>query len=154
MITVVETTRLPAGTDRVWDFFRTLDSRYRDWHPEHLEWRTIRGEPLTEGAVVFADEWLGHLRLSARMFVHDVQPGRYFAYSFAFPASLVGAGGWFRLEPDGDGACDLVQEAHLGLDAPLLGPLVDRLLGLYVPVAEIRRHMREEQANLVGLLGE
>jgi len=152
VISVVERSRLPASADAAWEWFRGLDSHYRDWHPEHLEWRTLRGEPLTEGAVVFADEWLGHLRLSARMFIHGVAPGRHFAYRFAFPASLVGAGGWFRLDPLDDGACELVQEAHLGLALPGVGALVDRLLGLYVPVAEIRRHMREEQANLVALL--
>jgi len=154
VISIVERTRLPAGPERAWSFFREMDAHYRDWHPEHLEWKTIAGAPLSDGAVVFIDEWVGRMRITGRMFIGDVEPERYFAYRFGLPSSLVGAGGSFRFEPDGEGRSVMIQETHFGFRAPIVGWLVDRLLALFVPVQEIARHMREEQANLARLLGE
>jgi hypothetical protein len=154
VISVVETSVLPATPERVWEFFRQLDTHYPDWHPEHLRWRTLSGEALGEGAVVFADEWLGPLRINGRMFIHDVEPLRFFAYRFAFPSSVVRAGGWFRFNPTPDGACEIVQEAHLGFSIPLLGRLVDGVLKALLPLGELPRHIREEQQNLIRLLGD
>ena len=153
MISLVQTTRVPAAPERVWRFLSELDAHYADWHPEHLTWRTLRGEPLSEGAVVFGAEWLGPLPLIGRFFIGDVVPERYFSYRFALPASLVGAGGSFRLSPDANGGCELTAEAHLGFSAPLIGPLVDRLLARLLPIGEFRRHMREEGENLIRLVG-
>jgi uncharacterized protein YndB with AHSA1/START domain len=152
MIVVEERVRLPAPADRVWSWFANLDSHYRDWHPEHLAWRTLRGEPLTEGAVVFVDEWLGPFRLSGRSFLHDVVPERRFSFRLGPPGSLVRAGGSFGLAPAPDGGTDLTQQARLGYGSRGAEHLLDRALGRALPVDEIRRHMREEQRNLAAIL--
>ena len=153
MIALVKRTRISASAECVWRFFRELDERYADLHPEHLRWHTLRGEPLSEGAVVFADEWIGPRRLSARLFICNVEEGRSFSYRIGFPASLVRAGGSFRLSPIGERECELVEEVHLGFRVPLIGSLVDRVLTFVLPLAELRRHIREEGENLARLLG-
>ena len=152
MISMVQTTHVPATPERVWRFFSELDERYSDWHPEHLAWRTLRGKPLAKGTVWFADEWLGPLRVSSRFFVEDAEPERFFTYSVGFPSSLVRAGGSFRLQPGPDGHCELTEEVRLGFSTPVIGPLVDRLLASLLPLEEFRRHIREEGENLVSLL--
>ena len=151
VISLVQTTQLPATADRVWRFFSELDEHYSDWHPEHLAWRTLRGEPLAKGTVWFADEWVGPLRVSSRFFVEDADPGRFFAYRVGFPSSLVRAGGSFRLVP-GPGGCELIEEVRLGFAIPVIGRLIDRLLAIVLPIDEFRRHIREEGENLAGLL--
>jgi hypothetical protein len=153
MISLIERSRIPATPERVWHFFHDMDTHYADWHPEHLTRRTLRGEPLVKGTVWFADEWIGPMRLSARFFVADADPERFFAYRIGFPSSLGRAGGWFRFAPAADGSCELTQEVHFGFSLPLLGALIDRLLATLLPLGEFRRHMREEQDNLVRLLG-
>lgn len=153
MISVVERTRLAASPRRVWAWFRELDDHYPDWHPEHLRWRTLRGEPLASGTVWFADEWVGPLRLSSRFFVTDAVPERSFAYRIGFPASLLRAGGSFRLTPVADGGCELTEEVHLGFSTPVIGAAIDRLLALALPIGELRRHMAEEGEGLARLLG-
>ena len=153
MISLLETTRIPAPPERVWAWLCQLDEHYPEWHPEQLRWRTLRGEPLAVGTVWFADEWVGPLRLSARFFVTASEPGRWFAYRIGFPSSLGRAGGSFRLEPTPDGACVLEEEVHFGFSTPIIGPLVDRLLALALPLGELRRHMREEGEGLVKMLG-
>jgi uncharacterized protein YndB with AHSA1/START domain len=152
LISLVETSRLAAPPSRVWGFFSEMDGHYPDWHPEHLRWKTMRGRPLAKGSVWFVDEWVGPMRISARFFVTDAEPGRYFAYRIGFPSSLGRAGGSFRFEPAADGGCELIQEVHFGFSLPLLGGLIDRVLRAVLPVGEFRRHMREEQDNLVALL--
>jgi hypothetical protein len=133
----------------VWRFFRELDERYADLHPEHSRRHTLREEALSEGAVVFADELIGPRRLSARFFICNVEAGRSFSYRIGFPASLVRAGGSFHLSPIGRRERELVEEVQLGFRVPLVGSLVDRVL----PLAEVRRHIREEGENLARPLG-
>ena len=152
MISLVETSRVPAPPARVWRFFRDMDEHYPQWHREHLCWRTLRGEPLAVGTAWFVDEWVGPMRLNSRFFVTDAEPGHYFAYRIGFPSSLGRAGGSFRFEPAAGGGCELIQEVHFGYSLPLVGALVDRVLAAVLPIAEFRRHMREEQDNLIRLL--
>lgn len=153
MISVVETSRLPVAPERIWRFFaEEVEDRYPEWHQEHLRWRWLRGRPLEREAVWFADEWIGRMRIAGRFIVDDVQPGGYFSYRLAFPASLVRAGGSFRLDPKNDGGCELIQDVHMGFSLPLLGRLIDLVIAAAIPVREVRRHMREEQANLAPLL--
>lgn len=153
MIVLVERSRLAAAPDRVWSWFRELDARYPQWHPEHLAWRTLRGEPLSEGAVVFVDEWVGPMRISGRTFIGEVKPERFFAFRFGFPSSLLRAGGSFAFEPTPDGGCEVTQQVRLGFALPLIGVLTDWLLAMALPLGELRRHMREEHQNLARLQG-
>lgn len=151
MITISQSTIIPADADRVWTFFTELDTRYRDWHPEHLEWRTLKGPPLTPGAIWYAHEWIGPLEISSRAFVTDAEPGRYFAYRIGFPAALINARGSFRLVPIDGASCRLDETATLGVDVPVAGPLFDLLLRAMLPIGEMCRHVREEGANLATL---
>jgi hypothetical protein len=152
VISLVETSRIPAAPERVWQFFCEMESHYRDWHPEHLAWRWLGGEPLADGTVWFADEWVGPLRISSRFFVDHVEPERFFRYRIGFPQSLGRAGGSFRFEPAPDGGCRFEQEVHFGFTTPIVGVVTDRFLNAVLPFNEFQRHMREEQANLAGLL--
>jgi Polyketide cyclase / dehydrase and lipid transport len=152
MISMTQTTRIPAAPERVWRFFSELDEHYSAWHPEHLAWRTLRGEPLAKGTVWFADEWVGPLRVSSRFFVEDAEPERFFAYRVGFPASVLRAGGSFRLVPVSDDVCELIEEVHLGYPTRIFGALADRVLTIVLPLKEFRRHIREEGENLARLL--
>jgi uncharacterized protein YndB with AHSA1/START domain len=152
MISVVERTRIQAPPELVWRFFSEMDEHYPDWHREHLAWRTLRGQPLAKDTVWFADEWVGPLRVASRFFVEDAEPERFFAYRVGFPASILRARGSFRLAPNSDGVCDLIEEVRLGWSTPVIGALVDRLLAAALPLDELRRHVREEGENLARLL--
>jgi aryl-alcohol dehydrogenase-like predicted oxidoreductase len=74
MIRLTDRTAIPTAPTRVWCWFVALDAHYRDWHTEHLTWRTIRGTPLTEGAIIFVDQWLGRYRFTGRCRIAAVQP--------------------------------------------------------------------------------
>jgi hypothetical protein len=152
LITFTERTVLPAPAERVWRLIEQMEEHYSDWHPEHLRWRWLAGEPLAKGSVWFADEWVGPLRISSRFFVTANEPHRLFAYRVGFPSSLVKAGGSFRLEPVGNNECELIEEAHFGFSIPAVGRAVDILLRLALPIREFQRHIHEEGKGLVRLL--
>jgi uncharacterized protein YndB with AHSA1/START domain len=154
VIELVQTTVLPASPEQVWRFFVEMDDNYQDVHPEHLVWRTLSGKPLREGTVWFADEWVGPLRVSSRFFTEKAEPGHFFSYRVGFPGRLVGAGGSFRFTPTAEGHCQMREEVHFGFKIPVLSLVLDRLLALFLPIEEFRRHIREEGKNLAALFSQ
>jgi Polyketide cyclase / dehydrase and lipid transport len=153
VISMARITRLPVAPETVWAFFSEMDQHYTQWVPEHLDWRWLRGNPLEPGSIWYADEWIGPLRISTRFFVDDADPGRFFSYRIAFPASLIGARGSFRLEATATGGCDVVEQVHLGFAIPIVGALLDQLISVVLPLGEFRRHMQDESAGLVRIFG-
>src|SRR5579884_3836492 len=77
MIRLTDRTAIPAPPDRVWEWFATLDAAYCDWHPEHIQWKTLKGKQLERGTVAFADEWIGRSRLTGRFRITEAVPGRF-----------------------------------------------------------------------------
>jgi hypothetical protein len=153
MIRLTDCTAITAPADRVWDWFATLDASYREWHPEHIRWQTLKGKPLDRGTTEFVDEWIGRSRLAGQFRITEVVPGRYLGWAMLFPHSLVNVGGSFALEPT-DAGCNLVAEVHMGWSLPVLGPLLDKVISTFVPISELRRHMVEEGRNLARLLSD
>jgi hypothetical protein len=143
---------ISAPPSRVWEWFADLDRNYLAWHPEHLVWRTVSGEPLHPGAVVYFDEWIGRFRLAGQLRITASQPGKAFHWQMKFPYTLVGVGGSFAVTAVGPD-CDLVADVQMGWNIPVLGPALDWLIGKVVPLPELRRHMAEEGQNLARLLG-
>jgi hypothetical protein len=154
VIQLVETNVIPTSPEQVWRFFAEMDEHYRKLNREHLTWRTLNGEPLAEGTIWFADEWVGPLRVSSRFFVERVEPGQFFSYRVGFPGRLAGAGGSFRFTPTSAGQCEMREEVHFGFKIRLVGLLLDQLLALLLPIKEFRRHIREEGENLVTLFSQ
>ena len=153
MIRLTERSHIPAPPQRIWAWFEAMEGHYRDWHPEHIEWRTLRGTPVTAGSVIFFDEWIGRFRLAMRCRIAESQPGRCFRYEGLWPFWLVRAGGSFMLEPVAGGS-DLIAEVHIGWSVPLVGSLLDRLIASVFPLSELKRHMAEEGRNLARILNK
>jgi hypothetical protein len=83
------------------------------------------------------------LRLSAT----DVVPGRWLQYRTR------GFTGAFSLEPADRGTC-FTAELDFGIEAPLIGSLLDRVLRKVLArrLAAFETHMREEGENLKRIL--
>jgi len=144
---------LAVPADRVWACFGDMEHLYDRWIPEHLRWRWLFGEPLAKGTIWHADEWVGPMRINARFQVIECEPGRYFSWRIlSFPAALVRTRGSFRFSPSPDGGCDMDQEVHLGFRVPVVAQVLDLAMRLVLPLAEFRRHMRDEGDNLIHLI--
>src|SRR5947209_16161260 len=124
-----------------------MDVHYRDWHPDHVVWRNVKGNATVPDGVIYADERVGKVRLRGRFYIGRAERDRYFEFKMGFPFSLVRPGGWFQIKPTEDGECDLVAETHLGYSAPVIGPLMDRVLSACMPLEDLRAHMTDEGHN-------
>ena len=148
MISIRSKCRLQSSPAAVWALFADMERRYRSWHPEHLAWRDVRGRVTEQGAVIYAEERIGRIRLRGRFRVDRVVPGRRISFRLGFPYSLVHAGGGFELEPLPGGGCELTAENHFGGRSRLGAALLDPLLRRLFPLEALERHMREEGQRL------
>jgi hypothetical protein len=151
VLSFTDTTRIHATPEAVWDFFAAMDEHYREWHPEHVVWRNVKGNATVPGSVIYADEHVGWFRLRGRFLIGNVERNRAFSFGMGFPFSLVNAGGSFHITPTDDG-CDLEAETHFGFSGRWTGPILDFVLTRVMPTEDLRRHMAEEGRNLDRLL--
>jgi Polyketide cyclase / dehydrase and lipid transport len=154
MISLKDTSHIAASPSQVWRCFAEMDRHYLDWHPDHVVWRNVEGNATVPNGVIYADEKVGKLRLRGKFHIGRADRERYFDFKMGFPFSLVNAGGWFEIKPTENGECDLVAETHLGYSAPLIGPLMDRVLSACLPLDELRAHMAYEGRNFERLITE
>lgn len=148
MIELRDTVFVDAAPEAVWDWLAALPDHYLAWHPDHLSARWVRGSTVEPGAVLEAREILHGRRHRLRMAVTDVEAGSLLRYR-VFP----GLGGEFEVEA-ADGGSRFTAVIRLGIDAPLVGVVLDRLLrrAWGSRIDAIERHQREEGANLKALL--
>ena len=152
MISLKDTSHIPAPPSAVWKCFAEMDTHYLAWHPDHIAFRNIEGNFTVPHGVVYADEKIGWMRLRGKFHVVRAEKERYFEWKAGFPNSLTHTGGWFEIKPTDDNECDLIAETHFGSSARVIGPIIDRVLAAILPVDEIRRHMAKEGENLPRLI--
>jgi hypothetical protein len=138
---------IEAAPERIWNWLDGLPRHYREWHPSHLDCRYIRGNHLTEGAVLHVHERLHGKLHSLTLRADVVVPDRLLRYSGR------GVRGAFILEPAGHGT-RFTAQLEVGAPLPLIGRLVDPVLRRLMAkrLSEVQEHMREEGRNLKHLL--
>jgi hypothetical protein len=136
------TLRIEATPERVYDFFQNLEKNYCRWHNSHIYLEWLKGEPLSKGAVLNAEEWLfGEVR-KHKLKLLEVIPGRLLIFTPVSPFQrLFLYRVMFEMEPLGDSATLYRSRVHLRLDA-----IGSWLFQKYVEAAEI--HLEEETENL------
>lgn len=148
MLVLKDRVEIHAHAGDVYEWFRNLEDNYRDWHPDHVSCRYVRGNPLQIGSVLCAEEYLhGQLhKLSLKL--TSVEPGRAFDYHIA-----PGLRGGFRISPTTSGA-ELQAELCIGWSLPIIGPLGDFVVKKFftAKLKDLRTHMSEEGQNLSRIL--
>lgn len=147
MILLRDSIRIDVPPERVWTWLNELPAHYREWHPAHVTCRYAERQRLEVGAVLLVEEYL-HGRLHRlRLRATDVVAQRLLCYR------APGIRGAFRLDP-ANGATRFTAELRLGSGAPVIGGLVNLVLGKMLArrLAALQTHMREEGENLKRLL--
>jgi hypothetical protein len=148
LIQLTDGVEIEASPDEVVDWLAHLSDNYRAWHTDHVGYRYLQGTSLWEvGAVAYAEEYL-----------HGELHGLKLRTTRVVPNSRVEYGGFgmkcsFEVKPMGRNVL-FVAEIALGLDVPVLGWFVDRILLalLSEQIEAIQRHMVEEGENIKRLL--
>lgn len=148
MIELRDTVAVEAPPEAVWRWLEHLPDHYLEWHPDHVGARWVRGDAFAPGAVLEVREMLHGRPHRLRMVAKEVRPGRRVRYRVA-----PGLGGELAVDAR-DGGAEFTAVITIGFRAPVVGPVLDRLLrwALGDRIEAIGRHQAEEGANLKALL--
>jgi hypothetical protein len=136
-----QTTVIAASPAAVFAFLRDMEANYTLWHPGHIAFRQVSGEPLCHGSTFRIEERIDGHRIARTMLYTRIEPDRLIEF---VPASrlirLFLRRVRFIIRPAGEG-CAVSQEVHI-----VIGP-IGRVLNRR-GLEAVRRHMAEEGINL------
>jgi hypothetical protein len=148
MITLRDSIEIKATPEKVFEWliqrFKDKES-YRAWHPDHVDIRWIKGEPLQEGSIVYAEEYLHGDLHRLRFRVTKIMPNRVIEYRALLPLSILAPVNKFIIEPKGENRCTFTAIGSLRLPRWLFKKL-HRKHEHKIEATE--QHMKEEGENL------
>ncbi|KPK11176.1 MAG: hypothetical protein AMJ68_06670 [Acidithiobacillales bacterium SG8_45] len=135
---------ISARPETVFSWFTNLDRNYREWHPDHRDSYWLKGDSLSPGSVLYAEEYLHGKLHKLRYQMTEVLPNRHARFRILGAIGLLVPRGEFRVEPTETGA----------RFTATLYPRCGRLLRLLMPgrVQALITHQEEEGRNLKKLL--
>ena len=108
MIHLKDSIEVKASPEKVFEWLiqRLKDkASYQAWHPDHVDIRWIKGEPLEEGSVAYAKEYLHGYLHKLKFRIIKIIPNELIEYRFVFPLSLIATANKFLIEPKGPDSC-------------------------------------------------
>jgi hypothetical protein len=148
MIILRDSIEIKATPEKVFEWliqrFKDKES-YRAWHPDHVDIRWIKGEPLQEGSIVYAEEYLHGDLHRLRFRVTKIVPNRVIEYRALFPLSILAPVNKFLIAPKGENRCAFTAMGSLRLPRRLFRRL-HRKHEHKIEATE--QHMKEEGENL------
>jgi hypothetical protein len=148
MITLTDSIEVKAAPEKVFEWlvqrFKDKES-YQAWHPDHIDVRWIKGGPLQEGSISYAEEYLHGQLHKLKFVITKIVPNEKVEYGFLFPLSIFAPGNAFLIEPKGKRSC--IFTATVSFRG---GPLIKKLARSEIEA--VKRHMKEEGENLKNVL--
>lgn len=140
-----ETTGINSPPRDIFRFFENMRENYDRWHPDHIEFRWVDGDGLTQGAEAYFEERIaGDLQKKQVRFT-EVVPDRYIKFKPTSRLSgLLMPSISFAIDPRVEG-CYFTQRIKVRT-----GPIGARLNRREFDA--VRTHMREEGENLKTIL--
>jgi hypothetical protein len=148
VIRLRDSIRIRTTPEQPFRWLESMPQEYVRWHPDHVACRVLKGSMLHVGTEVECKEYLHGKLHSMRFRLTRVDPGRRMEYRIA------GLGeGAFEAVAKGE-EIDFVAELGLGSDVPVVGLLVDAILGSVFRrrLSAMRQHMLEEGQNLKRII--
>ena len=152
MITLKYSIEINASADKVFNqLVENLSNResYKLWHPEHVELRWIKGEPVREGSILYAEEYLDGNLHKLKFRITKIVPNKLIAYAPLFPLSIIATGNSFRTVSKGENRCVFSSEGHIRFPLWLFKKVHKAHEGKLVAS---EKHMKEEGENLKKIL--
>jgi len=144
---LTDSIKIKASSEKIFNFLTGLkdDDSYRTWHPDHVVMRWIKGEPFTEGSIVYFEEYLHGKLHKAKFICTKVIPNQLIAYRPQFPLSIFFPGNQFIIEPVDEESCIFTATVKARM-----GPLAKALSRKQIE--GVKRHMKEEGENLKAIV--
>ena len=144
MTTLKDSIEIKATPEKVFEWLlqRFKDKEaYQAWHPDHVDVRWIKGEPLQEGSIVYAEEYLHGELHKLKFLITKVVPNKEIEYKPLFPLSIFAPGNTFLIEPKGRNSCIFTAISRFRA-----GPLFKKLAKNRIEAT--KQHIKEEGENL------
>ena len=144
MITLKDSIEIKATPEEVFEWliqrFKSKEA-YQAWHPDHVDIRWIKGEPLQEGSIIYAEEYLHGQLHKLKFRITKVVPNKEIEHRALFPFSLFAPGNAFIIEPKGKN-----NSVFTATSLFRAGPLF-KILGKK-QIEATKRHIKEEGENI------
>ena len=150
MIILRDIVEIKASPEQIFEFFVHFKENFFAWHLAHVECCYLTEGTLTEGSVIYIEEYLHGKLHKLKLHITKVEPNSRIEYK-----TFMGTRGVFIIEPRGERAL-FIAEMHMGTKIPLLGKLVDRIMRTFMSrqLEGMKQHMTEEGQNLKRILEE
>jgi hypothetical protein len=92
----------------------------------------------------------------AKYYIKKVKPNSRIDYTVGFPLSLLGGGGAYIVEPQGEASSLFIQELYIGRNIPVLRSLIDKITRIFLGNLNeaFKQHMAEEDQILKRIMEE
>lgn len=148
MITLKDSIEIKATPEKVFEWLvqRMKDKEsYQAWHPDHVDIRWIKGNPLQEGSILYAEEYLHGDLHKLKFRITKIIPNKEIKYRSLFPLSILSPGNTFLIEPKGESSCIFTAMGSLRLPVWLFKKLHKKH---EYKIEATKQHMKEEGENL------
>ena len=148
MINLKEAIEVKAAPEEVFEWLcqRLRDKEsYRAWHRDHVDLRWIKGEPLREGSIVYAEEYLHGELHKLKFRITKIVPNRMIKFRSIFPLSILAPGNTFLVEPKGQDSSIFTASGSIRIPRWLFIRLHKKHKG---KIEDTEQHMKEEGQNL------
>jgi hypothetical protein len=148
MIIIKDSIEVKASTEKVFQWLtqRMMDKEsYQAWHQDHVDIRWIKDEPLQEGSIVYAEEYIHGYLHKLKFRITKIVPNRLIEYRPLFPLSIIASGNKFIIEPKGRNSCTFIAIGSLRIPRWLFIRLHKKHKH---KIEATQQHMKEEGQNL------
>lgn len=129
-----------------WLCRRSMDKEsYKAWHPDHVDVRWIKGEPLQAGSIFYAEENIRGDLYKLKFKIIRIVPNREIRYRILFPLSLIATENAFIIEPKGKNSCTFTATGGLRIPAWMFRNIHKKHR---YKIEATQQHMKEEGENL------
>jgi hypothetical protein len=118
---------------------------YRAWHSEHKDIQWLKGPPLSEGSIMYIEEYLQGFLLKQKYKIIKIVPNKEIKYRVLFPLSLIAPENKFYIKTTGENSCIFTAMGKINMPTWLFY----RLHKSHKHKLEAsKQHMKEEGKNL------
>ena len=102
MITLKDSIEIQTTPEKVFNaWIKVFSSQeyFKKWHPDHVKYSWIKGEPFAVGSILYVEEYL-HCKLGKMKFlITNLEINRKIEFKLLFPTSIICPKGSFMIEP-------------------------------------------------------
>ena len=144
---LTDSIKIKASPEKIFNFLTSLKDTesYKAWHPEHVDIYWIKGEPLQEDSIVYAEEYLHGDLHKLKFRITRIVPNRLIEYQSLFPMSILSPGNTFLIESKRDNSCIFTAKGSFRIPRWLFKKLHKKHEN---KIEATEQHMKEEGENL------